>query len=310
MSCTDATSPINIVTQNTDAECTSKCQYSFNYPRTGIWVTKKETYINFKPTKIANIGEAIYKEKDYIVKNMRLYKPSLHTYGGEKMDAELIIKHSNISGIGIDLMVCIPISKNGQFNSTLDDLIKNIGDYAPGNNSQVGLNRENFTLNDLVPYKPYYSYKGTLPYTPCTGNYHYVVFGKQDALGISVNTYNTLNNLIVDNDINISKSNEIKVFYNKNGPSKNKGEQGDDIYIECKPTGVSDNEVLVNMKETGGGVASVQNFLQSKAFSIIQAILVAFIVFAVLCTLARYMKKYLSKYESGNTSSSSSKTSG
>ena len=303
MSCTNATSPINIVTQNTDAECTSKCQYSFNYPRTGIWATKEETYINLKPTKITNIGEAIYNNKEYVVKNMRLYKPSLHSYGGEKTDAELIIKHSNISGIGMDLMVCIPISKNGQFNSTLDDLIKNIKNYGPGNKSEVGLNDGNFTLNDLVPYKPYYSYKGTLPYKPCTGNYHYIVFGKQNALGISGNTFNSLNSLIIDNEIPISKSRKTKLFYNRGGPSKNKGE-GDDIYIECKPTGVSDNEVLVNMKETGGGAASVQNFLQSKAFSIIQAIFIALMVFALLCTVAWYMKKYLSKYESGNTSSS------
>jgi carbonic anhydrase len=245
MSCPNATSPINI-TKNTTSTCDLKCEYSFNYPTTNLQVSNRGTYLSFR-TDPSREPPVVFNANKYDVSEFRLYGPSLHTYGGKRSEAELIIIHNNLSGSG-NLLVCVPITIDKSITdaSTLfDTIITQVAKTANSAGEQSTLNLPTFTLDKIVPKKPFYSYKGTLPYSPCNGSYNYVVFHKEDAISLTLSSLIKLTKIMSQQAYKIH---EVKggLFYNKNGPKIHKGISGDDdIYIECKPTG-GDGEVIIS----------------------------------------------------------------
>ena len=89
--------------------------------------------------------------------------------------------------------------------------------------------------------KPYYSYKGTLPYKPCNGTYDLIVFSKNNGgyLTMTDNIYSKLSEIITTNNYLVHKKDTTNVFYNELGPSvlANSQATSDDIFIDCQPTG-------------------------------------------------------------------------
>ncbi len=303
MKCKNPTSPVNITT-NTAIEYTGKCRYSFNYSRTNISARiPNKNYIEYNLTQTTSnkgTGDAIFRNADYLIDNIRLYRPSLHTYGGSKADAELIISHNNITNSSGSLMVCVPISKGSRpFNSALNNLITGVANLCPGvsecESSKVTLDKR-IPLNDLVLYKPFYSYKGTPLYGPCNGTQDYVVFYISDALGISDSTYTKLTELI--NETNFETYNEAEIFYNKDGPFKDNEGGTDDIYIECKPTGVSEDEMLVNMGDKDMS-SSIRKYIKSESFETLLIIFAVFIAIIILLKVANIIFNKLGGIKGG-----------
>lgn len=245
MTCPNATSPIDI-TNNYDSTCELKCEYGFNYPLTTLNLSNKGSYIYMTPEN-TNTPPVVYNSNKYNVKEIRLYRKSLHTFSGKKTDAEIVIVHNNTIGNGT-LLVCVPIiigSSNMETSSFFDFLMSQMASTANSVGKQTRLTTSNFSLDKIVPKKSFFSYNGTLPYSPCNGSYDYIVFNKNNAISMSNKAFKLFSNMISEHPYTIQQ-NKNGLFFNKTGPTLNPGNSktDDEIYIECLPTG-SSGEVLV-----------------------------------------------------------------
>jgi len=238
------TAPIDI-TKNTNGVCNLKCSYSFKYAPTNLQITNKRSYLSFKVDNTMT-PPVIYNDQNYNVQEVRLYHPSLHTYAGQNADAELIILHSNVNSTK-QLLVSVPVVKSSTStsdSSTFFDLIMiEVQNRANSQGQQTTYNNPTFSLAKFVPMTPYYSYIGTLPWSPNDGTYDYVVFGKENAIAISTQAISVLKRMIAPTNSTI-RVNPYDIFYNPGGPvPPSKGE----IYIDCQPTG-DDGEIILPVK--------------------------------------------------------------
>ena len=248
------TAPIDI-TKNTDGICNLKCSYSFNYAPTNLQITNQGSYLSFKVDNTMT-PPVIYNEQNYNVQEVRLYYPSLHTYAGKKADAEFIILHSNTNSTK-QLLVSIPVIKSSTStsdSSTFFDLILiNVQNTANSWGQQTTYNNPTFSLAKFVPMTPYYSYIGTLPWSPYNGTYDYVVFSMDNAIAISIESMSVLKQVIAPTNSEI-QVNPYDIFFNSVGPiPPTKGE----IFIDCQPTG-DDGEVIMPVKPSSGGIIDNQ----------------------------------------------------
>jgi carbonic anhydrase len=302
MSCSNATAPVNI-TNNTTSTCDLKCEYSFKYPISNLQVTNRGNYLSLK-TDPASVPPVTYNAEQYQVHEVRIFRPSLHTYGGKKADAEVIIVHNSSSGSG-KLLVCVPISKGTTQNKsakTFDAILSKVSKTAPSVNKQTLVNLPTFSLDDFVPMKPFYSYDGTLPYEPCSGKYSYVVFSKNNGGAISMSSaaHSSLSKIISANSYSV-KNGSGGIYYNSKGPSQSTG-LGGDIYIECNPTG-SDGETLVQSQTSSSASlfssSSVGNVLNSVYF---QVIIGAIVILGIMKLGQILLKKLTITKKIGKTS--------
>ena len=252
MSCDQATSPVNI-TGNTDHTCSMKCAYSFHYPLTNLILVNKGEYLSFTPEPQTS-PPVTYNNARFVVQEARLYQPSLHRWGGRQLAGEIVIVHDNVSG-GPGLLVSIPVKEDGPVidgTSILSGLLDKAAQAAPSSGANAGsITLPTFTFGKFVPYsKPYFTYVGTLPYTPCSGQYSIIVLKETSAIGQDEAAVQKMRNVITANTY-VPHDNPGGLFYNSSGAS-NSSSSGGDIYIECHPTG-ADGEVMVEAQGDGPG---------------------------------------------------------
>lgn len=297
-----ATAPIDL-TKNTNGVCNLKCSYSFNYAPTSLQITNQGTYLSFKVDN-TTAPPVIYNDQNYFVQEVRLYTPSLHTYsGGNHADAELIIVHSNMISTK-NLLVCIPIvqsSTSTSDSSTFFDLIMiQLQKTANRIGQQTLFNNPTFTLGKFVPMTPYYSYNGTLPWSPSNGNYDYVVFMNDNAITISTQAFKILKAITTTRKTIGTFSNPNDVFYNSTGPvPPNKGE----IYIECQPTG-DDGEILVPARLDTGGIVDNQMLKMLFNFTLVKffiGAMIMLIIWVVAGKVINVIASHATKIKGSNT---------
>lgn len=231
MSCT---APINIIKKEAD-QCSLKCSFWYNYGNSSCTVTNQSDSLLIR---YDGSSDVMFNSLNYNPTEIRIYKPSLHTFDGQYADAEMVITHTSDNG---GLLVCIPIMSNSNSNaSTGTNLLDDIIDHAPPQKESTTLNIHDFNLNFLIPKSGYYSYTGTIPYGTCgTAQYQYVVFPKT-SIQIKKTTLDSLGRLIHDSYISVHPG---KCYYNEKGTTQN-GFSGDgQIYIDCQPTGEGDDIV-------------------------------------------------------------------
>ena len=289
MSCPNATSPIDI--QNIlYSICELKCDYEFSYPNSStLWLKNNSDHISIKTEFSPDDKSVIFNEGNYQVHEIRIYVKSLHTYTGQNADAEMFIHHKNEKG-GNDLLVCIPIvnqnSSNGESSEIFSKIFTELAKRANSKNSESVININSFSLNKLIPMKPYYSYKGTLPYKPCNGTYDIIVFSKNNGgyLTMTNNIYSKLSEIITTNNYLVHKKDTSNVFYNELGPSvlSNSKATSDDIFIDCQPTG-ADGESLVPVNKTleSALAPDISNLFQNKYFKMLIPVLIIIIVLKI-----------------------------
>ena len=282
MSCNNATAPIDL-TKNTDNICNLKCSYSFKYTPTSLQIMNKGKYLSFK-TDETTTPPVIFNDQKYNVQEVRLYCKSLHTYAGQQADAEMVIVHTDIKSIN-SLLVCIPIMQSSTTTAEsaeqFDYILAEVGRTANSNGGETVYNSQTMTLGKFIPMKPYYSYTGTLPWTPCNGTYDYVVFQKSDAITISPQAYSALLSVIPAPNNITTNSNPRGVYYNPNGPvPPNVGE----IYIDCQPTG-DDGEILVPARVDTSGVLDNELLRRIFNFTIIK-LFIGMVVMLVIWKLS------------------------
>ena len=222
--------PINIVRQQTN-KCNLKCKLWYNYGNSSCLLrnAKDQLVIGYDGDSDVMFNSVPYKPTE-----IRIFKPSMHSYDGEYADAEMVIGHS---GGRNGLLICVPItvsttSVTNKGTTLLEDIIKN----TTTSPEVVTLNIQDFNANNLIPKSSYFSYTGPMPYGTCSPESitQYVVFHyKQGSITVSQQIMDNLGKLIHDAYIPIY---EGKSFFNEKGTIEN-GFAGDgQIYIDCQPT--------------------------------------------------------------------------
>lgn len=243
MACTSSTAPINISSKDYTDDCSLKCLFKYNYPRTPVVTIRNEgnhLAVSYDKVKVD------YNNNELRTEGIRIYTPSLHTFNGARADGEIVISHMDM---GISLLVCIPIvisSSKTDASKNLEYIIQQSASRNPNVGEKSLVSIKNFTLNSFIPKKaPLFSYQATLPYAPCNGDHQYIVFmPERSPVFISSNTMAVLKKIIIPHDSVIKPSTEY--FFNKRGAiygNPESDDADDDIYIECNPTG-ADGELI------------------------------------------------------------------
>ena len=267
MSCNNSTAPIDISQGSVKAECSSKCSYIHNYPKSKCIVHNKGGYLAIEHSA-TQVPPVKYNSTNMEVADIRVYIPSIHTYSGKREAGEIVINHR---GDGDNLLVCIPIKKSEESSTSthlLETIIKFASSSAPRDGESVNVNLSNFTLEEFIPKSPFYSYEGSLMYNPCSGTNNYVVYHPSNGYVALSKTYlNKLSKIISTHSY--STQTGPMLFYNKTGNAKTGSGKG--IYIDCSPVG-EQGEILYNINKSGSdssgsGSDSESNFDVKEFFS-------------------------------------------
>ena len=272
MSCPNANAPIDISLQNISGKCDLKCAYSFNYPVSSCNVTNRGTYISIGYDS-SNNPPVTYNANLYTVKEIRVYQPSLHSFANQKSVGEILIIHISNKG-GKPLLVCVPLEENNsntKASSYLTSIVDTMSKNAPSDGESTNVSINDFTLNEIVPKKPFFSYSAIQPYQPCVGNVDIIVFGK--AAGSCPITSDTLQQmkLIISANIYTTKTsaNDPLLFYNSTGPGS-ANLIDDEIFIDCKPVNSSSEETTItketNTSSSSSSSTTTENITQNPAF--------------------------------------------
>lgn len=242
MSCSSSNAPIDISSSNSSGKCDYKCDYKFKYQTSSCIGKNMGDYISLSYDNTSS-SYVTFNLTSYVVKEVRIYHKSLHSFNGNKMDGEMIIVHVSNTG-EMPLLVCIPIQisnsssiSSGFFRNVVTSMSKN----APSEGDSTTIKINNYNLNSLVPKKSFYSYTATEPYQPCSENVNYVVYDASEIyLDIPQDVYDNLKKIITENYYTVKSG--VSFFYNSKGPNT---ASEDDIYIDCQPVGQSDETVNV-----------------------------------------------------------------
>ena len=244
--CNNSTAPINISSASVKAECSSKCNYIHDYPKSKCLVHNKGGYLSIEHSS-TQIPPVKYNSDEMEVVEIRIYTPSLHTYSGKQEAGEIIINHRGINS-NSNMFVCIPIKKSDESSTStqlLQSIIKFTSSSAPNDGESVNVNLTNFTLSEFIPKSAYYSYEGNLLYSPCTGNNNYIVFHPSNGyVALNSEYLSKLDKLITKHTYS-TKTGPL-LFFNKTGTDVTKSKGG--IYIDCFPVG-EQGEILYNVNK-------------------------------------------------------------
>ena len=240
---------LNIAPSSIAGVCNSKCEYSFNYPTMNITVTNGGSYL-LSSLAVTSSPPMTFNSSKFMTSSIQWTCPSIHTFNNAAASGEIIIVHTPVAG-GPDVIVCIPLSISGTTttgSSIINQIVAAVSSGAPttGENTSHGI--DEFTLNDIIPMSPFYTYTG--------GNYEFIVFGIQSAIGISQTTLSSMQSLLQAYPYS-QLFNVTTLFSNPDGPSSlNSGGDGQ-IYIDCQPTGHSEEEADVTKPKPGPEIAPV-----------------------------------------------------
>lgn len=237
------TVPINIVRQKTDV-CFLKCKLWYKYGNSSCLVTNKQDQVSIVYDGQSDI---MFNSVPYTPTEIKIFKPSIHTYDGEYAEAELLIMHS---GGQNGLAICIPITlSNNRTYSKGTDLLEEIINNIPEPNQTTTINISDFNANNLVPQSSYFSYAGpiiggnsTTGYSCDTStNVQYVVFHhRHGSISLTKDVLDTLGSHINDSFIPIFDG---QSFFNEKGTTANGFAGEGQIYIDCQPTNESEDIV-------------------------------------------------------------------
>ena len=219
------------INKDISGTCDLKCRLILEYehsriPDKGITIQRKNNSsfggIDSTKLKFPFQGAKItYNTIQHHMTSIHIFKPSLHTYAGNRIDAELILVYGDVGPTADDdepvHLLCIPIVQSTS-HGILDELLEELDETG----------NSNLNLNNVVPKKPFYAYKGSIG---SYNNLNIVVFRRMDELTITEKWLNTLNKHDMSESFKLN--NNEKISYNKNGPENKNTDQ---IFpITCEP---------------------------------------------------------------------------
>ena len=241
--CNSTTTPLNISIAQQSGKCDSKCDYSFIYQTSRCNVTNKGSYISIAYDG-GNSAPVKYNSQGYNVTEIRIYMPSAHTYMGKKALSEIVIIHTPVNG-GNNLIVCVPVRSDetavtSKGSVLIDGIIKGTAVNAPKSGETATLKLiKSFSLNIIVPSKPFFSYTGMDTFYNCAQTVDYIVFTPAASdISLLPQSAAILQKIILPSNIVAKQpSSTTPLFINENGPSIVDADEG--IYIDCQPVGKS-----------------------------------------------------------------------
>lgn len=279
---------MNISPQNITGTCNLKCAYSFNYNTSKSTATNYGQYIQLT-YEASSTPQITYNTAKYNVGAIQIYSPSIHLFNNAKADAEILIPHIPING-GNLLFVCIPINTSGSTtdgSQIMTGIFKAVSSNAPsqGTSTTQGINE--FTLNDVVPMKPYYSYT-------IEGYADIIVYGIQYAISVDKTSLETLKKCINQNSQTFPSGPSL--FSNPDGPSSSNVGDGS-IYIDCQPTNSSEEEIEMNVNIKSPVSYDVGSYMLEILNNPIFIILCSSIIFVIILMI---IHKLITHFTSDN----------
>jgi hypothetical protein len=195
------------------------------------------------------------------------------------MDAEIMIEHIAVSG-SRKLFVCIPIRQSGGDSSKLlSEVVNGTAKKAPAvsETTTVTVN-EPLSFNDIIPKGPFFSYTGKYGEETCD----FIVYGKLLSIPFSETDIKTLQEMIKPFNLPMLGEN---LFVNPKGANSEGVSKENGIYINCQPTGTSEETTEVTTTSTSSSSDSMTGWSDStinklwKAFWITS--LVAIVLYAM-----------------------------
>jgi len=261
---------MNISSQNIVGSCSLKCNLSYNYnDSNGVTATNEGPYISVVTQSNSTNPPVVYNNIKYKLISALIYHPSAFLYNGSKASGEILLLHSPVAG-GNMLIRSIPINTTGASTKGTTILTNIIDAISAGANAQ-GQNTNkipDFNYNDIVPMKPFYTFTDT-------GNNNWICYGIKDAITIGASELQILEKCI--KPLNETRSATPSLFLNSVGPSSDTG-AGGDIYIDCQPTGNSEEETNVTLNKTPSITSGVSSDMLMFALIFIVSTIVFFIV--------------------------------
>jgi carbonic anhydrase len=232
---------INISQQNVQGKCDLKCSYLFQYHESNSSAKNNGIMISVSYEN-NQTSPVVYNNQKYNVSTLSIVSPSIHVFNDVVAAAEIWIEHTPVMG-GPLLNVAIPMissSETSEASEVITDIIKNVSTYAPVDGETTQLNISGFTLNTLIPKKPFFSYTDA-----DTDNTQWIVFGITEAIPLKSDVLSTLSQIIQPYSLSTTGNG---LFFNSKGPSDGTN-MGDGIYISCQPTGSSKEEMAVSYQK-------------------------------------------------------------
>lgn len=284
---------INITKSNIYNICDLKCAYSYEYHESSIIVAKNnEVYLSLTYENNNKSSPVEFNNAKYTVSKINIFSPSLHLYDGLTTAGEFLVEHIPELG-GPNLIVCIPMIASGNYTASTDlltQIIDNISTNAPSKGESTTINISNFSLNHIIPKKPFIFY---------TGNYNntttdFIIFPTTTPIPLTQNTLNKLKAIIKPFQI-IMKGGAL--FLNTKGPNTGKRFQNQDIYISCKPTGASEETSYITQPSPFNKETSSFNLFQNSTFHEFLKYFLIFMVFIIFLLGINYAFNSLTKSE-------------
>ena len=273
---------INISRDNVQGKCDLKCAYNFKYSESNS--TAKNDGIQISLTyDNSNVSPVTYNTQKYNVSKITIMCPSIHVFNGSLAAAEICIEHTPLKG-GPNLMVGIPITSSSDSSSAsnaITEIITSVGTNAPASGDSTNLNITGFTLENIVPKKPFYSYTESI-------TSEWIVFDILEAIPLNNSTLTVLGKIIQPFPIPTTGG---SLFYNSAGPNT-VGNLGDGIYISCKPTGSSKEETTVEYTKNTPSY-DLSKMLESPVTKTVFQIIIGCVIFILIFLLANYVFNYI-----------------
>ena len=277
-----STQNIDISPQNVSGKCDLKCAYNFKYSESNSTAKNNGVMIGLSYDN-SSVPPVLYNNQKYNVTNILITCPSLHTFNGSQASAEIVIEHSPVTGGG-QLFVAIPFSSSSESSTAsnlVTEIIQSVATNAPSQGNSTNLSLSDFTLQNVVPNKPFFSY------TDSDKN-DWIVFGMLSAIPLSSNTLTTLGQIIKPFPLPMTGN---SLFFNSSGPNSS-GSVGDGIYISCKPTGSSEEETAVEYSKNTPSY-DLSNMMNSPIASLIIQIIVGCILFVIVFLMFNYIYSWI-----------------
>ena len=261
---------INISPKNISGKCDLKCSYNFKYSESNTTAKNDGVMISLTYDN-TSVPPVLYNNQKYNVSKIYITCPSIHTFHDSLAVGEIVIDHSPISG-GNNLSVAIPIilsSESSTASNLITEIIQSVASNAPSEGNSTNLNITGFTLQSIVPKKPFFNYVDN-------NSNDWIIFGKLYAIPLNNNTLTTLSEVIKPYHIATLGDN---LYFNSSGP--NSVSIGEGIYISCQPTGSSDEETAVTYNKNSTSI-DFDNMLNNPTTKIMFQIIIGCILFLIV----------------------------
>ena len=263
LGCGSITAPINLT--NNSKICEGSCKFQALYENEKIIAQNNNTYISVTYESAATAPKAKFNDEEYKVKEIRIFKKSVHKYFNNYAPGEILIIHQNTSKPNQLFIVSMSINISNLSTpgtTQLTALINATSDQAP--RSSLSANNSSGSEEISPPFEPQI-YFDLMKFIVPGGFYYYQgTFYFQNSLG----SCNTPSNIIVyspdQGSVNITESNcgilnalldnpvednyplyESAQLYINDKRASGKEE---DIYIDCQPVDKSSDTVYVPQK--------------------------------------------------------------